>query len=401
VVGPATGDNTGSYTGVAGNGIHAWGAQLETGTVATSPIPTLAATVTRAADQVSVTPASINYSATAGSWWVDVNSLTNVAGKRLIGNQNGSAPIHNESATTFALFDTGGAYKAKAVASVLGAHKVAVAFQAADAAITADGLAVATDTGATTGSLSPGTSIGIGSYPGSLPETWTGYFRKVRYLPRRPTNAELQTMTATVPYTGTIASQVMVTAAAASTGASASFTPPANSTLVAFVSARGGTSATATSLTDSLGSVWVKIGDYLGPNATAFVVTGVYTLAIGPSPVAMTVTGGSTVTGTSMGSGCQVISCTGSIGPLSNTQAGQSGVGAVALTVSGVSVLTYYVRQTTASTIVIPTGYTELDGAHIQYNNMTASVAYDLTSPGNQNWNGGGNAIAWAGEISG
>jgi hypothetical protein len=194
----------------------------------------------------------------------------------------------------------------------------------------------------------------------------------------------------------------MVTAAAASTGASASFTPPANSTLVAFVSARGGTGATATSLTDSLGSIWVKLGDYLGPPSTAFMVTGVYTLAIGPSPVAMTVTGGSTLTGTSLGSGCQVISCTGTIGSLSNTQTGASTIGSLPLTLTGVSVLTYYVRQTTASAIVPPTGYTELGGgAHIQYNNMTASVAYDLTSPGSQNWNGGGNAVAWAGEISG
>src|SRR6185437_14523772 len=47
-------------------------AQLEIGSAATSPIPTYASTVTRAVDNYQIpTAASINYSPTAGSWWVD------------------------------------------------------------------------------------------------------------------------------------------------------------------------------------------------------------------------------------------------------------------------------------------------------------------------------------------
>jgi len=375
-----------------------WGGQFEAGTVATSYIPTLAATVTRAFDNYQCSSASINHSVTAGSWWADVTVQVVSSTQRIIGYQDGSAPLYLGGATAFNSYAVSGALAIKTVPSILGSHKVASAFQAADIAITADGLVPVTDTGSTL-ALSSTPTVYFGGWGGS--ELMTGYIRKVRYLPRRPTNTELQTQTTTLPYTGTIASQVMVTAAAASAGPSASFTPPANSTLIAFVSARGGGSATATSLTDSLGNTWTKLGDYLGPPTTAFMVTGIYTLAIGASPVARTVTATATIATTSLGIGCQVISCTGTIGSLTNAQFSPSSTGTITLTVPGVSVLSYYVRQTTATAIVVPTGYTELGGAHINYNNMSASVAYDLTSPGNQNWNGGGNAMVWAVEITG
>ena len=57
-----------SYVGVAGNGVLIWGLQFEQGAFPTSHIPTTAASVTRAADAVSMPVASIpGFSTTAGS----------------------------------------------------------------------------------------------------------------------------------------------------------------------------------------------------------------------------------------------------------------------------------------------------------------------------------------------
>ena len=59
-------------------------------------------------------------------------------------------------------------------------------------AITANGLAVQTDAGTTTTLLAPN-NVYFGSGNGT---NMHGYIRKLRYLPRKPSNAELQAMTA-------------------------------------------------------------------------------------------------------------------------------------------------------------------------------------------------------------
>lgn len=49
----STGDGVDSYLGTTGNGVYIWGAQLESGSYATSYIPTTSASVTRNADVIS------------------------------------------------------------------------------------------------------------------------------------------------------------------------------------------------------------------------------------------------------------------------------------------------------------------------------------------------------------
>jgi hypothetical protein len=179
--------------GTAGS-IIAYGAQLETGTAATSYIPTAAASVTRAADQVIVAPASINYSATAGSWWAETFHNSDQTNGRIINYAAGViAPLYQSgTSSNVTLFE--GLALTRTLGTFTGVvHKSASAFASGDRAITADGLAVVSDAGPTTNLLSPGAAINFGHGLGL--NQMHGYIRKLRYLPRRPSNAELVTMT--------------------------------------------------------------------------------------------------------------------------------------------------------------------------------------------------------------
>lgn len=60
-----------TYTGAIGDGVYLWGAQLEVGSVATSYIPTVASTVTRNADVISLSSVSGLIGQTEGVFFVD------------------------------------------------------------------------------------------------------------------------------------------------------------------------------------------------------------------------------------------------------------------------------------------------------------------------------------------
>ena len=72
-------------------------------------------------------------------------------------------------------------------------NKLMSAFATGSRAVTYNGQAPTTDAGTVTNLLTP-TYVGFGSNTTGT-ATMKGYIRKVRYLPRRPTNAELVTMT--------------------------------------------------------------------------------------------------------------------------------------------------------------------------------------------------------------
>jgi hypothetical protein len=169
-----------------------WGGQYEAGTVATSYIPTLAATATRAVDQVKLTPASINYSATAGNWWVDLNQIRLVAAgqDRIIAYASSSyAPMYFGNLGVFNLYD-GPVIGVTGIVAA-GDHKIAMAFQTGDRAIAADNNGPTTDATAGINLGTPGAEISIGCSVGGG-EPIHGYIKKIRYLTRRPPNAELK-----------------------------------------------------------------------------------------------------------------------------------------------------------------------------------------------------------------
>jgi hypothetical protein len=165
-------------------------AQLESGSVATSFVPTLGATVTRAADNVKALAASIGYSATAGSWWAEVYILSRDSDDNIVGSNLAARPIFYNSGA-YEMFE--GALLYVLVGSVYNSvQKVISAFTSGSRAITANGLAVSADAGTTMGLLAPA-DVYFGSGNGT---NMHGCIRKLRYLPRRPTNVEMQSMTA-------------------------------------------------------------------------------------------------------------------------------------------------------------------------------------------------------------
>jgi hypothetical protein len=73
---------TDTYSGDGTSGAYFWGAQLETGALATSYITTTAATVTRAADVISVDTDTFPWSDTTGTIYLDYKPFNVAAGTR-------------------------------------------------------------------------------------------------------------------------------------------------------------------------------------------------------------------------------------------------------------------------------------------------------------------------------
>lgn len=187
-----------SYTGT-GKTVFLWGAQLELGTVATSPIPTFAAAVTRAADNVNVATSAFPLSATAGTLIASLDApVTSGVARHIAAISNGTV---NESIlfrysgtnpdftvldglVTQAALDAGTA--------VAGRKKFAAVYAADDFAASYNGGAVATDT---SGTLPTVTTLNVGCGIGGG-EALNGKLFSLVYLPRRMSNADLQARTA-------------------------------------------------------------------------------------------------------------------------------------------------------------------------------------------------------------
>lgn len=87
-----TGSSMPSYVGDGVSGVYLWGAQLEAGSFATSYIPTVAASVTRVADNVKWTSAAFSsyWSGSQGTIVAQVNRPINVYGQRFLSVYDGS-----------------------------------------------------------------------------------------------------------------------------------------------------------------------------------------------------------------------------------------------------------------------------------------------------------------------
>jgi hypothetical protein len=189
--------SSGDYIGNGTSGIYIWGAQLEAGSFSTSYIPTGASTVTRSPDVASVSTQAFPYSSTEGTVVVNASSPCIAAIANMITLDNGTTQerirlltdvasvktIVTESNTTQANLSPGSA-------TANTPFKFAVAYKVNDFAAVVNGSAAATDVAGNVPVVNIA-RLGADSSGNYL----NGHIRQITYIPRRLTNAELQTRT--------------------------------------------------------------------------------------------------------------------------------------------------------------------------------------------------------------
>jgi len=189
--GGVTADNTVSF--------HAWGAQLETGSRASSYIKTEASTVTRAADSASMTGTNFSswYNASEGTFVMEVSEdYSYTAGARgwmtaHDGALTNSINMYHAGGSLALDFYNGGAQQV--AFSPTYATKAAIAYKTNDSAGAAGG-SVSTDSVCVVPSGI--NQIIIGSTYAGNTFPLNGTIKRLTYYPRRLTNAELQIITA-------------------------------------------------------------------------------------------------------------------------------------------------------------------------------------------------------------
>jgi hypothetical protein len=190
----------GIYTGTS---VLAWGAQLETGSTASSPIETFGSTVTRAVDNIYLATSGFPYSNTEFTVVVEASSAANANAIAVALNSNG-AFMSGPSAFARILTTTqvgGGGHSTSVVATVsppLASNervKWAVAFNDTTNAerTSVRGGAVQGDTSLDWTGGSNRLQIGALDAAGLL--SLDGYINSIVYLPRMVSDAELQTLT--------------------------------------------------------------------------------------------------------------------------------------------------------------------------------------------------------------
>lgn len=188
-----------NYTGDGTSGVYLWGAQLEAGAFATSYIPTVASTVTRSADAVSVSATSPWFNAVEGTLYAEAAPLiaNTGASRGIFGLSGGTSSnsislyINSSGSLSGGYIVNGGAAQADFTPTY--SNKTALAYKANDVNMGAGGAIGTTDTSATIPTIS---QVQLGDIYGGTSFKLNGWLRRIAYYPRRLTNAELQALTA-------------------------------------------------------------------------------------------------------------------------------------------------------------------------------------------------------------
>lgn len=194
-ISPVDGDNnyTGTKTGT--NGVYLWGAQIEAGAFATSYIPTVASSVTRNADVVSMTGTNFSswYNQTQGTFVANTSSSAPSARSLTVSAGAVANQLYLQSAVATSIaFNV---FISSAFVAQLGSlpasllKKVAAAYKVNDFAASVNGGAADTDT---LGALATFDRVNLGANALGTGGFLNGHILKISYYNLRLTNAELQ-----------------------------------------------------------------------------------------------------------------------------------------------------------------------------------------------------------------
>jgi hypothetical protein len=196
-------NNDSSFIGDDTKGVFAWQAQLETGSVATSPIVTAGSTVARSADAITLSSASSLIGQTANTLYIEGEIQTRTGANDACifaltdGTSDEAIVVRSIAANgrIGAVVRDGGVDQAEITSGsfTTGLFKCAVASAVDDVAFYLNGSSVGTDTGATHPALS------VFQFGGTVatvaPAGRPVWFRAISDFPTRIANATLVTLT--------------------------------------------------------------------------------------------------------------------------------------------------------------------------------------------------------------
>jgi hypothetical protein len=192
-----------SYTGTGTSGLTVFGAQLETGTVATSYIPTVATSITRNADVISVASVSGLIGQTQGTLYAEVNvtKLLGTQSRYILNISDGTANNRIYLAFSGASSNiirarvwSGNVLQASidtTTISTLGIRKLAIAYANNDIVFYMNGVQIGTDTSATIPACN---RVNLGSSQANLAQVNDPISAAAIYTSRL-SNAELESLT--------------------------------------------------------------------------------------------------------------------------------------------------------------------------------------------------------------
>jgi len=194
----------GTVTGQTAD-LLAWGAQLETGSVATSYIPTVASTANRVADSVTLTGASSLIGQTEGTLYAEVEArkFTSTGDRRVLNIRvDGSNVINLSVASTsgaynFDIINGGASQVAITSSAIVGTiDRLAAVYKVNDFALYINGTLIGTDASGTVPNVTTGT-IGLGIRgDGAASTQLNGWIRSAVLFTTRLPNATLASLTA-------------------------------------------------------------------------------------------------------------------------------------------------------------------------------------------------------------